>query len=344
MTFQPFQELLPEIAENETRSVTLLQSAPGLPPTGSYVFIELFCTDLDCDCRNAMILVFHTETDRLVTRLRYCWEEKAYYDKIGLDFGKNLPGVFIDIGHASPHAKYFLNTLEQMCYDNTHTKNETDYAQRIKRHYRQFREQLKNNHRDSNEAALKAIPKSYDPCTCVSGKKFKFCCKPIFDYLVEAMCAAEDGLTEEALKWMSKAEQIVGNTAEVLCRKAIVYSFSDKQKYSEYLQKCLEVNPRYPRAHYLQGIDFRNKGDCESAIAAYRRAIQYYLPTDHYHLNEVFNNLGSVYHEMGKHSEAIEAWQIALDYSPTDQTALRNLRMASMSSAKRCDDSKDEEQ
>ncbi|MCB1181045.1 MAG: tetratricopeptide repeat protein [Chlamydiia bacterium] len=326
MTFQSFQELLPEIAENETRSITILQNASGLPPAGQYMFIELFCTELDCDCRNVMIVVFHVEKELQVTRLRYCWETKSYYDKIGLAFREDVPGVFVDFGYSSPYSKYFVKAFEEMCYGNAHSKSETEYAKRLKRHYQQFREQLKNNQRDVDEAAEQMIPQPYSPCTCASGKKFKFCCKPIFHCVVEAMCAAEDGLHEEALQWISKAEKIVGNTAEVLCRKAIIYSFTDRQRYVEYLQKCLEVNPQHPRAHYLKGIDSNKKGDYEAAIAAYLKAIQYYPSTDHYHLNEVYNNLANVYHQIGEHTKAIAAWKTALEYSSTDKMARMNLQ------------------
>jgi tetratricopeptide (TPR) repeat protein len=326
MTFQSFQELLPEIAEDETRSITILQNAPGLPPAGQYMFIELFCNEIDCDCRNAMIVVFHVEKKQQVTRLRYCWESKSYYDRIHLDFKEDVPGVFVDFGYSSPHSKYFANIFKQMCYDNMHSKNETEYAQRLKRHYRQFREQLKTNQRDDDEIAQEIIPQSYDPCTCASGKKFKFCCKPIFLYIMEAMCAAEDGLHEEALEWILKAEKIVGNTAEVLCRKAIIYSFTDKKKCAEYLEKCLEVNPQHPRAHYVLGILLNKTGDYEAAIAAYLKAISYYLSTDHYHLNEVYNNLANVYHEIGEHTKAVAAWKTALEYSPTDKMARMNLQ------------------
>lgn len=326
MTFQPFQELLPEIAENETRSITILQNAPGLPPAGQYMFIELFCTELDCDCRNVMIVVFHVENDQQITRLRYCWETKSYYDQIDLDFREDVPGVFVDFGYSSLYSKYFANAFKEMCYGNARAKNETEYAKRLKRHYQLFREQLKKSQQDSDEAMQQMIPQPYSPCTCASGKKFKFCCKSIFNYIVEAMCAAEDGLHEQALEWISKAEKIVGNTAEVLCRKAIVYSFIDRQRYSEYLQKCLEVNPQHPRAHYLQGIDSNKKGEYEAAIAAYLKAIQYYPSTDHYHLNEAYNNLANVYHQLGEHTKAIAAWKTALEYSPTDKMARVNLQ------------------
>ena len=45
-----------------------------------------------------------------------------------------------------------------------------------------------------------------------------------------AMGASEEGRRAEALEWIAKAKEIVGETAEVLCREAIVYSYFDQPK------------------------------------------------------------------------------------------------------------------
>lgn len=326
MAFQSFQELLPDVAEHETRSLTIIEETPGMPPVGQYMFAELFCNELDCDCRNAMIVVGHVETGRTITQLRYCWETQSYYEGIGLYFGEKVPGIFVDIGPTTPYGEFFANTLKQMCYGGDDPKRVLGYGQRVQKHYQQFRQQLIHEAEADDLFILQSIPQPYDPCTCVSGKKYKFCCKPIFECIVEAMCAAEDGLHEEAIRWITKAEKIVGNTAEVLCRKAIIYSFTDMQRYAEYLQKCLEANPRHPRAHYLQGVEYKKKGNMERAVQAYLRAIEYYLPTDHFHLNEVYNNLAGIYHAMGDHAKAKATWKIALDHAPTDKMTRMNLQ------------------
>ena len=145
MSFQSLHALLPVVAENETGSITISQNAPGLPPSGRYMLLELFCTEQDCDCRNVMISVFHVEKKQHVVRLCYCWGAKSYYDGIGLDFMAEVPGVFVDMGSANPFGKYFEDAFKSMCYLNPDSKIETEYAQRLKKHYRQFREQLRKN-------------------------------------------------------------------------------------------------------------------------------------------------------------------------------------------------------
>lgn len=169
------------------------------------------------------------------------------------------------------------------------------------------------------------VPDSYDLCSCASGKKYKFCCKQIFREITLAMAAIEKGKTAEALEWISKAKAIAGETSEVLCRESIVYSFFDAKKSEEILNKCLLANPNHPRAYYLRGIDLSERGDLDGAIKAYETAIAHYPPSDQYHLNEVYNNLGTIYFDMGDMVKAKSAWEKALLYMPSDKITRQNL-------------------
>ncbi len=178
---------------------------------------------------------------------------------------------------------------------------------------------------EEKESAKASIPDSYDPCPCASGKKYKFCCKKIFREIVFAMTAAEAGFNDDALTWMAKAEAIAGKSAEVLCRYGIVHSFFNRKKSEIYFEKCLRLFPTYPRAHYIRGIEFKEKGDNMAAIQSYKKAIEYYLPNDKYHLNEVWNNLGTIYYDLGQYEDAKNAWEKALVYLPSDRVVKENL-------------------
>lgn len=169
------------------------------------------------------------------------------------------------------------------------------------------------------------VPDSYDPCWCASGLKFKFCCKRIFKEISSAMIAADDGNFEEALEWMEKAESKVGQTAETLCRYAVVFSFFDQSKSDEYLKRCLEKSPIHPRANYIMAINLNEKGDLNGAVKAYKKAIENYPKTDTYHLCEAWNNLGVTYYNMENYAEAKNAWETALLYLPEDEMAMNNL-------------------
>lgn len=180
-----------------------------------------------------------------------------------------------------------------------------------------------------NSADEKSIrhmfPDSYEPCPCASGKKYKFCCKKILFEITEAMVAAEDGKMAKALRWIDKAKSIVGETPEVLCREAIVYSFFDRNESDVALEKCLKLNPKHPRAHYIRAIAYKEESDLINAIKSYETAIANYPPTDHFHLNEAYNNLGVALYELGEHTKAKAAWEKALLYMPDDKMTRQNL-------------------
>jgi tetratricopeptide (TPR) repeat protein len=176
------------------------------------------------------------------------------------------------------------------------------------------------------QQARSMVPDSYDPCPCASDKKFKFCCKPVFGEIVEAMCAFEEGRQKEAIHWLDKARARVGETAELLCRYAIVYSRDSHAKFTEYIQRALAKNPKHPRAHYLIGLDHSEHERFEEAADAYERAIQGYPATDKFHLNETWNNLGNVYYRGNRVREAKGAWEKALTYAPHDELTRRNLQ------------------
>jgi tetratricopeptide (TPR) repeat protein len=177
----------------------------------------------------------------------------------------------------------------------------------------------------TREDLINTIPDSYAPCPCNSGKKYKFCCKPIFREITECMCAAEDGNLLEALELLEKARKIVGTTGEILCREAIIYSYFNHDKYLELRNKCLNKFPTYPRVHYIHGIDLRNSNDIDGAIKAYKTAISLYPNSDQYHLNEAYYNLGNVLYDKHDLQGAKEAWEKALFFMPSDKDTLYNL-------------------
>jgi hypothetical protein len=169
------------------------------------------------------------------------------------------------------------------------------------------------------------IPETYGPCPCASGKKFKFCCQPIFKDICFAMCGAEEGNLNEALHFMKEAESKVGQTAEVLCRYSIVWSFFDKKKSKAYLDQAQSVNPKHPRLNYVLGLTAAGEQQDVKAIEYYQKAIDNYPKSDRFHLNETYNNLGTAYYRLKKYQEAKEAWEKGFVLLPTDEMILKNL-------------------
>jgi tetratricopeptide (TPR) repeat protein len=177
-----------------------------------------------------------------------------------------------------------------------------------------------------SQEELKAfIPETYGPCPCVSGKKFKFCCQKIFKNITFAMCEAQDGHLEKALFYMKQAEEKVGLTSEVLCRIAICWSYFDREKSSEFLEKSLKLNPNHPRTNYILGIEAVEKKDYLRAVKYYQTAINNHPHEDKFHLNETYNNMGTAYFYLKNFKMAKESWEKSLVCLPSDKTVRRNL-------------------
>jgi tetratricopeptide (TPR) repeat protein len=231
----------------------------------------------------------------------------------------------------------FAETLQAICKDLKIPLQELPandlrpFTQSFKDSFRQFKkgsqpaddfESISEIEQEELEAF---IPETYSPCPCASGNKFKFCCQKIFKDITFAMCAAQEGKLEEALRFMKQAEEKVGRTAEILCRFGICWSFFDMKKSQEFLDEAIKLNPKHPRTNYILGIEAVDAEEYDKAIVFYQTAIDNYPLEDKFHLNETYNNQGTAYFELKKYKEAKEVWEKALVLLPLDQMVKDNL-------------------
>ena len=75
MEFQPAGEIIGD--KHRVRTIRITE-APDLPD-GEYRFIDMYCTDSNCDCRKTMIQVVHNR--RFVALINYGWESPLFYQK-----------------------------------------------------------------------------------------------------------------------------------------------------------------------------------------------------------------------------------------------------------------------
>jgi len=204
------------------------------------------------------------------------------------------------------------------------------HTQSFSQSFRKF--SLGKNHDADNpltkaeEEELEAfVPDTYSPCPCASGKKFKFCCQKIFKDISFAMCAAEEGNIQEALHHMREAESKVGRTAEICCRFAICWSFTDKNKYHEYLSEAEKIDKNHPRLNYLLGIEAVANSQFNLAVDYYKKAIDNYPKNDKFHLNETYNNLGTAHYRLKNYEAAKEVWEKGSLLLPSDKMTINNL-------------------
>ncbi|MEI7973483.1 MAG: tetratricopeptide repeat protein [Bdellovibrio sp.] len=220
--------------------------------------------------------------------------------------GLKVPFEALPAKYLQPHLQHFKNSFKEFKHGS---RSPDDLP-------------IPENEKQNLEAF---IPDSYGPCACASGKKFKFCCQKAFKDITFAMCDAQDGHLDKALRYMKQAEEKVGRTAEILCRYAICWSFFDMEKCKKYLDEALMLNPNHPRANYISGIEAVADEKYDKAIGFYQKAIESYPENDKFHLNETYNNLGTAYFSLKKYKEAKEVWKKAVVLLPSDEMAKRNL-------------------
>lgn len=138
MPYSLFHSRFPEIAEKETRVVTVNDPASFNLPTGEYAFVEMFCDEAGCDCRRVFFSVITSHGNDVKAVIAWGWEDRAFYRKwLGSndpDMIKDLKGPILNL--TSPQSdiapallKLFKNVLLE----------DDAYIERVKRHYDLFR-------------------------------------------------------------------------------------------------------------------------------------------------------------------------------------------------------------
>lgn len=128
-----FGNLFPEIADKETRVITIIdQEFTGLP-LGTSVLIDLYCTDQDCDCRNVYINEVNQAFDKPLATITYGWESLHFYKEwMGGDDEMlvELKGpALATLASQSQFAPKWLEIFKDIL--NT----DPAYANRLQRHY-----------------------------------------------------------------------------------------------------------------------------------------------------------------------------------------------------------------
>jgi hypothetical protein len=182
MPFAPFYELFPEVAQAETRSITVLKAGSALPD-GTYGFVEMFCNDERCDCRRAFIQVLSDHSPRLrdngpLATISFGWEDESFYRKwasfpLSNEELAELKGpALASMAPQSRYASVLLVHFKILVHDEA-------YAERIARHYRAYREVIDRRGTKANVTVVRSEPKPgmNQPCPCGSGRKYKRCCR-----------------------------------------------------------------------------------------------------------------------------------------------------------------------
>lgn len=146
MPYDYFYTLFPEVAAQETRTVTILPGSNVPLPPDEYGFAEMFCDEDHCDCRRVFLSVFSRRRGQLEAVIAFGWEPREFYVRW---FGDDDPeiidsllGPCLNLG--SPQSKLaptLLHVAEGLVL------KDSAYIDRIKRHYRMFRDRIDEQHR-----------------------------------------------------------------------------------------------------------------------------------------------------------------------------------------------------
>lgn len=147
MPYESFHSQFPEIAEKETRTITVMNHE-GIP-RGNYGLIEMYCNEPACDCRRVFFDVYDWERGTSMAIIAYGWESEKFYARW---FGENDPGMIHDLqgpvlNFGSPQSRYapaFLALIKGILKDSK-------YVSRLKRHYRIFKDAVNRGEVQEND-------------------------------------------------------------------------------------------------------------------------------------------------------------------------------------------------
>ncbi len=107
-----------------------------------------------------------------------------------------------------------------------------------------------------------------------------------------------------------KALEFNPDDKEVLHALGIVYlEFNDHQKAKDSFLKALTIDPNFPEAHYNLGATYGRMGKWSDAVNSFNIAINNPLYRKH---DIAYNSLGEAYYRLGLIDDAIEAYNEAI--------------------------------
>jgi hypothetical protein len=144
MPFALFHSRFPEIAEAETRTITVQADNPWQLPAASYGYLDMYCYERGCDCRRVML--FLTSSARPPSEqpqgvIGFGWETADFYRQwfhsghaTSEDIAEMM-GPSLNAGSPQTElAPALLRAFQQVVLPSD------GYLERLRRHYAIFRE------------------------------------------------------------------------------------------------------------------------------------------------------------------------------------------------------------
>lgn len=117
----------------------------------------------------------------------------------------------------------------------------------------------------------------YASCTCGSGKKFKWCCQPIYPGIQQALEQEAAGQHDAALRIMDQVTQDHAGNPEAWGQKArLLYANGKAEAAEAALDQAFAINPAYPFGLLLRAQMRHTEKEYLGALLLARRAIDAY--------------------------------------------------------------------
>jgi hypothetical protein len=144
-------------------------------PRGTYVFVDLYCPALNCNCKNGIVDIYKIGKNSDVYNQKITLKNRP---QVTLKFSwkKNPNSWKIEVysSHQSfDKTQKFLALFNQLVKDS--------FAEKLTSRYSRFKQTIKENARrldamiEHNMETSEKIGRN-DMCPCGSGKKYKKCC------------------------------------------------------------------------------------------------------------------------------------------------------------------------
>jgi tetratricopeptide (TPR) repeat protein len=164
----------------------------------------------------------------------------------------------------------------------------------------------------------------YAPCPCGSGKKFKWCCQPIYAGINHALEQDANGQHEAALRTIDEVAREHGGNPEVWGQKARLLFANEKPEEADaVLQKAFDLNPNYPFGLWLRAVLRYQEGEAQGALLLARRAADAYDPQARDYLAQIYKLIFEVEMAFNRPVAARAALRQVLHLHPVDEEARR---------------------
>jgi tetratricopeptide (TPR) repeat protein len=160
----------------------------------------------------------------------------------------------------------------------------------------------------------------YASCPCGSGKKFKWCCQPIYLDIDKAFRQEADGQHEAALRTMDDIVAAHPANPEAWGRKAeLLYRNGKVEEAEAAVQKAFDINPQYPFGFLLRGLFRQEEGEIAGALLLFRKAADAYDPEALDQLAHVYAVIGECELKLNRPVATRAALAIALHMQPANE-------------------------